>query len=93
MLFLVVYSFLSLHSGNPNLPTFQGADRIAVEQHPYFAFDGKGSEDVVPYIPLPCQNWGSMMNTSQKTFGVTTGGEFSLGFNDCMSSVCVIYWI
>lgn len=24
-----------------------------------------------------------MMNNSQKSFGVTTGGEFSLGFNDC----------
>lgn len=78
----LICSILS-RAGNPSLPTFNGSDRIALEQHPYFAFDGKGSLDVVPYIPAPCQAWGAMMNNSQKSFGVTTGGEFSLGFNDC----------
>jgi glucan 1,3-beta-glucosidase len=70
-----------LDLGDPTLPTFQGADRIALEQHPYFAFNGEGSEDVVPYIPQPCSGWESMM--SQTAFGVTTAGEWSLGFNDC----------
>ena len=79
---IVQYLICSV-TGDPNLPTFIGSDRIAVEQHPYFAFDGKGSLDVVPYIPEPCRAWGAMMNDSQKSFGVTTGGEFSLGFNDC----------
>jgi hypothetical protein len=80
----LIYAVSSL-TGDPNLPTFVGSDRIALEEHPYFAFDGKGSLDVVPYIPAPCQAWGPMMNKSQKSFGVTTGGEFSLGFNDCMT--------
>jgi hypothetical protein len=39
----------------------------------------------VPYITAPCENWGSMINGSQKSFGVTIAGEFSLGFNDCKS--------
>lgn len=42
------------YSGSPELASFQGADRIALEQHPYFAFDNQGSEDVVPYIIKPC---------------------------------------
>jgi len=70
-----------VHLGNPNLPTFDGADRIALEQHPYFAFNGQGSTDISSYINQPCNSWGDMMN--QKNFGVTTAGEFSLGFNDC----------
>jgi glucan 1,3-beta-glucosidase len=65
------------------LPTFAGSDRIAVEQHPYYAFNGKGSEDVVPYIPAPCGDWGPMMNATQTTYGVATAGEWSLAFNDC----------
>jgi len=62
-----------------------GSDRIALEPHPYFAFNGAGSTDIAPYIIQPCQAWGTMMNTSQQTFGVTTAGEWSLAFNDCES--------
>jgi len=75
--------YISIQGGSGALPTFVGSDRIAVDQHPYFAFNGRGSRDVVPYIPQPCQTWGPMMNTSQTTFGVTTAGEWSLAFNDC----------
>lgn len=69
--------------GNFDLPNFTGSDRIALEQHPYYAFDGAGAGDVVPYIVRPCGDWGGMMNASQVGFGVTTGAEWSLGFNDC----------
>lgn len=75
--------FISIQGGSPDLPGFQGSDRIALEQHPYFAFDGKGSADVVPYITAPCSSWANMMNSSQQSFGVTTAAEWSLGFNDC----------
>lgn len=75
--------YISIQGGNNDLNAFVGTDRIALEQHPYFAFDGAGAVDVVPYIPRPCSQWGNMMNTSQTKFGVTTAAEFSLGFNDC----------
>jgi len=47
-------SFTPCYPGSSALASFQGADRIALEQHPYFAFDGQGAEDVVPYITKPC---------------------------------------
>jgi glucan 1,3-beta-glucosidase len=68
------------------MPTFAGSDRIAMEQHPYYAFNGEGSEDVTPYISAPCSDWGDLINGTQNSFGVTTAGEWSLGFNDCASS-------
>jgi hypothetical protein len=75
--------YISLQGGSPELASFQGADRVSLEQHPYFAFDGLGSEDVVPYIIKPCTSWKDLINGTQQSFGVTVAGEFSLGFNDC----------
>jgi hypothetical protein len=75
--------YISIQGGDPNLPTFVGADRIAIEQHPYFAFDGAGNLDPKPYIPRPCDSWAKLINDTQKQNGVTTAGEWSLGFNDC----------
>jgi glucan 1,3-beta-glucosidase len=74
--------YISIQGGNFDLPKFTNSDRIAVEQHPYFAFGGDGgSTDVVPFIPRPCTGWKDLMDKTN--FGVTTGGEWSLGFNDC----------
>ena len=66
-----------------DLPTFTGADRMSVDMHPYFAFDGTGSIDVVPYIPIPCGTFSTSITGSQRSFGVTVAGEWSIGFNDC----------
>ncbi|KZV88445.1 glycoside hydrolase [Exidia glandulosa HHB12029] len=60
-----------------------GADRIALEQHPYFAFGAGNAPDIAPFISRPCTDWGPALNESQSAFGVTTAGEWSLGFNDC----------
>ena len=60
-----------------------GSDRVALEPHPYFAFDGAGAASITPYINQPCTAWGATFNTSQTAFGVTTAGEWSLAFNDC----------
>jgi len=68
------------------LKGYVGSDRFALEQHPYFAFDGAGAVDVVPYITRPCSSWAGMMDDSQRTFGFTSAAEFSLGFNDCISA-------
>jgi glucan 1,3-beta-glucosidase len=64
-----------------------GSDRVALEPHPYFAFDGAGATDIVPYLTRPCEDWGASFNRSQTGFGVTAAGEWSLAFNDCESRV------
>jgi len=79
--------FISIQGGDPDLPGFEGSDRIALEQHPYVAFDGRGSADVAAYITAPCTGWAEMMTSDQQTFGVTTAAEWSLGFNDCASAL------
>ena len=85
--------FISIQGGNFDLPNFTGSDRIALEQHPYYAFDGAGAGDVVPYVVRPCGDWGGMMNASQVGFGVTTGAEWSLGFNDCEWGCGFVTWV
>jgi hypothetical protein len=75
--------YISIQGGNNDLKGYIGSDRFALEQHPYFAFDGAGALDVVPYITRPCSSWAGMMDSSQRTFGFTSAAEFSLGFNDC----------
>ncbi|KAI0333252.1 glycoside hydrolase [Cubamyces sp. BRFM 1775] len=74
-----------------------GADRIALDTHPYFAFNGKANRDPVnttadggdgqefggQWPLLACTSWGGVMNTSRQNFGVTIAGEFSNAINDC----------
>ena len=89
-----LYGFFltSSHPGNNDLQGYVGSDRFALEQHPYFAFDGAGAVDITPYITRPCSAWGTVMDTSQRTFGFTTAAEFSLGFNDCISVFIYSTW-
>lgn len=60
-----------------------GADRLALDTHPYFAFDGINSDPLANYLPRPCSRWGADINTTQSTFGVITAGEWSVAVNDC----------
>src|SRR4051794_9730296 len=60
-----------------------GADRIALDTHPYFAFDGANTAPLAEYLPRPCSRWGAAINTTQATFGVITAGEWSVAVNDC----------
>ncbi|KAH9925883.1 glycoside hydrolase [Epithele typhae] len=73
-----------------------GADRLALDTHPYFAFNGNANRQPVNVSatgnsaimggqwPLQaCNAWGSGMNTSRSAFGITVAGEFSNAFNDC----------
>lgn len=89
---LIRSSLSSSRAGNNALTGYTGSDRMAMEQHPYFAFDGAGAEDVVPYISRPCSDWAGMMDSSQRTFGFTSAAEFSLGFNDCISVFIYSTW-
>lgn len=60
-----------------------GADRVALDTHPYFAFDGPNPDPLDAYVARPCSRWGDNINTTQSTFGVITAGEWSVAINDC----------
>jgi len=60
-----------------------GADRISIDTHPYFAFDGANTNPIAEYVPEPCSRWGAAINTTQQTFGIITSGEWSVAINDC----------
>ncbi|KAI0042651.1 glycoside hydrolase family 5 protein, partial [Auriscalpium vulgare] len=71
-----------------------GSDRVVLDTHPYFAFDGQPND--APLVAddglgepggvwpkQACNSWGASINNSQTAFGVTVAGEFSNGYNDC----------
>ncbi|KAJ4481901.1 glycoside hydrolase family 5 protein [Lentinula aciculospora] len=68
--------YIAIHEGFQGvniLGSFlSGADRLALDQHPYLAFMGDTSSA-----------WAIATNQSSKAFGVTLGGEFSTAINDC----------
>ncbi|KZP09046.1 glycoside hydrolase family 5 protein [Athelia psychrophila] len=64
-----------------NSSILNGADRIAVDTHLYYAFS-TGPQSF-PDPRAPCTDWAANMNTSKTAFGVTIAGEFTAGFNAC----------
>ncbi|RPD70874.1 glycoside hydrolase [Lentinus tigrinus ALCF2SS1-7] len=92
---------ISLHNGFLELAAWagflSGSDRVAIDTHPYFAFNSQPNRDPVNITadgdttggfggkwPLQaCNSWGASMNNSRSAFGVTLAGEFSNGMNDC----------
>ncbi|KAI0039236.1 glycoside hydrolase family 5 protein [Auriscalpium vulgare] len=90
--------YIAIHDGfigTSNWAGFlPGSDRIVLDTHPYFAFDGQPNLDPLVtddgvgepggiWPKQACQAWGPGMNTSQTGFGVTIAGEFSNAINDC----------
>jgi len=86
--------FISIHDGFQEIGSWAdflvGSDRIVMDTHPYFAFDGSPNDDPIgvdgtggTWPKQACQAWGASFNTSQVDFGVTVAGEFSNGYNDC----------
>ncbi|KAJ7506726.1 glycoside hydrolase family 5 protein [Mycena galericulata] len=59
-----------------------GADRIALDQHPYLAFTYDFVSTPDQMAVKPCA-WAIATNQSSTAFGVTLGGEFSSAINDC----------
>ncbi|KAJ7643673.1 exo-beta-1,3-glucanase [Roridomyces roridus] len=59
-----------------------GADRVALDQHPYLAFTYDYVSTPDQMAVKPCA-WAIATNQSSKAFGVTLGGEFSTAINDC----------
>ncbi|KAF9234820.1 glycoside hydrolase family 5 protein [Melanogaster broomeanus] len=70
-----------------------GSDRIILDTHPYFAFDGSSNTEPIAtgtglqaggiWPQSACNTWADSLNTSQTAFGVTIAGEFSAGYNEC----------
>ncbi|KZT27908.1 glycoside hydrolase family 5 protein [Neolentinus lepideus HHB14362 ss-1] len=60
-----------------------GADRIALDDHPYICFAGQSAAPMSSYNNTPCVAWGSNMNTSMSAFGLTAAGEWSNAVTDC----------
>jgi glucan 1,3-beta-glucosidase len=88
--------YISIHDGfqgtAPWVNFLRGSDRIAMDQHPYFAFggpmvdpfiNGTGSGAGGVWPSKACNAWASGIVQSQETFGITVAGEFSGGWNDC----------
>ncbi|TFK19430.1 glycoside hydrolase [Coprinopsis marcescibilis] len=70
-----------------------GADRVGIDVHPYFAFNGAAAVEAIdtgvgpgaggPWPARACTRFGSMMNDSRSAFGVTMAGEWSNAIQDC----------
>lgn len=72
--------FLGLNNWAGFLP---GADRIAIDDHPYICFSTQSAASVQSFQNTPCSTWANNMNTSMSAFGLSMAGEFSNAINDC----------
>jgi glucan 1,3-beta-glucosidase len=59
------------------------ADRSVLDQHPYLAFGLTQNNDPWSAQAGKACSWGGGTNDTQKSFGVTIGGEWSLATNNC----------
>jgi aryl-phospho-beta-D-glucosidase BglC (GH1 family) len=88
--------FMSMHDGFIGLDRWTnflpGSDRIALDSHPYIAFNQRPNTQPIATglgpnaggtWPAQACEWGPGMNLSQTNFGFTYAGEFSNAFNDC----------
>ncbi|KAF8322656.1 glycoside hydrolase [Clavulina sp. PMI_390] len=60
----------------------EGADRLALDSHPYLCFTDQDTDPLSAQTKRPCA-WGGSFNNSQSAYGVTVAGEWALSFNDC----------
>ncbi|CAA7262821.1 unnamed protein product [Cyclocybe aegerita] len=78
--------YVAIHEGFQGPAIWEGflsgADRVALDQHPYLAFMGDTTSTPDQLAAKPC-GWAIATNQSQKVFGVTVGGEWSSAINNC----------
>ncbi|KAF9013054.1 glycoside hydrolase superfamily [Cyathus striatus] len=78
--------YIAIHEGFQGPAIWEGflagADRIALDQHPYLAFMNDQTSTLEQFAAKAC-SWAIATNQSSKAFGVTVGGEFSTAINDC----------
>jgi hypothetical protein len=60
-----------------------GADRIALDDHPYLCFNTQSAAPISSYATTPCTSWAAGVNASMSGFGLTQAGEFSNAVTDC----------
>ncbi|KZV83788.1 glycoside hydrolase [Exidia glandulosa HHB12029] len=79
--------YISIHDAfagpDPWRTFLNGADRLALDLHPYFTFGKEDHPDIEAYPAKACTGWAVQYNASLNNFGFTFAGEWSLGFNDC----------
>ncbi|KAL0061434.1 hypothetical protein AAF712_011728 [Marasmius tenuissimus] len=89
--------YISIHDGFLDINSWNGfltgADRFAMDTHPYLAFGGGPNSDPIAtglgmdaggsWTSTVCNAWGPALNRSRTGFGVSYAGEFSNGYNDC----------
>ncbi|EPQ58738.1 hypothetical protein GLOTRDRAFT_12654, partial [Gloeophyllum trabeum ATCC 11539] len=78
---------ISYHDGFQSLTSWAdflpGADRIALDSHPYLCFGGQSDAAMSTYAKTPCNTWANNFNESMSAFGLTGAGEFSNAVTDC----------
>lgn len=89
--------YMAFHDGFLSLapwPDFmRGADRVVLDSHPYFAFNGGPALDPIAtgtgadaggmWPRAACERWATDFSNSRRNYGITIAGEWSNGFNDC----------
>ncbi|KAF8641456.1 hypothetical protein AX16_009968 [Volvariella volvacea WC 439] len=80
--------FIAIHDGFRGVYEWegflQGADRLALDQHPFLAFNATFNDHILMVDTHSSRsNWAFATNRSMGYFGVTLGGQFSAAINDC----------
>ncbi|KAG0224493.1 hypothetical protein BGW42_005066 [Actinomortierella wolfii] len=66
------------------LGTMRSADRVMMDYHNYIMFDlGLQRMPREEQLRFACSTWGPDMTSSQRNFGPSIVGEFSVAVNDC----------
>ena len=61
----------------------QGADRIALDTHPYWAFSEQSADGPQAFRDRACRAHAVNINNTWTNVGIVTAGEWSLAINDC----------
>lgn len=79
--------YISIHEAYWGVPDWAGflggADRLALDYHPYLCFSPLSPQPIESFPPQVCTMWSGTMSTSMGAFGLTGAGEWSLAWNDC----------
>ncbi|KIM27156.1 glycoside hydrolase family 5 protein [Serendipita vermifera MAFF 305830] len=78
---------MSIHDGYFGLTDWvgflDGADRLALDTHPYLVFGTVTAGEPAAFATAPCERWSADFGTSASSFGITAAGEWSYAINDC----------